>query len=663
MKKTILIFAIISLIAITANAQWALTGNSGTSWSTNFVGTTDAVSLRFRTNGAARMIIDSLGKVGIGTKSPSALLELNGSNTATTCKVLSGGTGYYSQFQIGRSSVESSFGIAAAINQFVTGSAVGDMIFRTEAASQRLILNSGTGAATLIVYNSNVGVGTTSPTNLLSLSGVAARTIWMERNTTVATAGQGLTISSGGAIAGTNNLAGGDLTIKSGISTGTGTSSLHFSTATAGSSGSADNSPSEKMTILGSGYVGIGTTSPTYLLSFSGNAAQTFWMERHTTANTAGNSLTIQSGGATSGATDKSAGALSLKTGTATGTGSADIIFSTTKAGTTGTTDRTAAEMMRLTGAGNVGIGITSPTNLLSLSGTAARTIWMERNTTAATAGQGLTISSGGAIAGTNNLAGGDLTIKSGISTGTGTSSLHFYTATAGSSGSADNSPSEKMTILGNGYVGIGTTSPTYLLSFGGNAAQTLWMERHTTTNTAGNSLTIQSGGATSGATDKNGGSVIIKSGTATGTGSASIIFYTTPAGSAGTADNTPTEKMRIMGDGSVGIGTSAPNSNYKLSVCGKIRTTEVVVETGWSDYVFDKDYKLPSLNEVEKYIAEHKHLPNVPSALEVEQNGVSIGETEATLLRKIEELTLYVIALEKSVNEQQEKIKVLESK
>jgi len=122
--------------------------------------------------------------------------------------------------------------------------------------------------------------------------------------------------------------------------------------------------------------------------------------------------------------------------------------------------DPSVSEKMRLIYNGNLGLSTTTPTNILSLGGTAARTIWMERNTTAATAGQGLTLSSGGAIAGTADLAGGDLTFKSGISTGTGTSALHFYTATAGSTGTSDNTPTEKMTILGSGNVGIGTTAP-----------------------------------------------------------------------------------------------------------------------------------------------------------------------------------------------------------
>jgi hypothetical protein len=97
----------------------------------------------------------------------------------------------------------------------------------------------------------------------------------------------------------------------------------------------------------------------------------------------------------------------------------------------------------------------------------------MERNTTAATAGQGLTLSSGGAIAGTADLAGGDLNLKSGISTGTGSSAIHFFTATAGTTGITDRTPTEKMTILGNGNVGINKTIPVETLDVVGSIGLT----------------------------------------------------------------------------------------------------------------------------------------------------------------------------------------------
>ena len=105
----------------------------------------------------------------------------------------------------------------------------------------------------------------------------------------------------------------------------------------------------------------------------------------------------------------------------------------------------------------------------------------------------------------------------------------------------------------------------------------------------------------------------------------------------------------------SVGIGTTS--TSYKLSVNGTIRAKEVIVDTGWSDYVFDDDYPLASLSEVEAHIKEKRHLPGIPSAREVEKEGVSLGEMQSVLLAKIEELTLYQIAMQKRLDSQAAKI------
>jgi len=102
---------------------------------------------------------------------------------------------------------------------------------------------------------------------------------------------------------------------------------------------------------------------------------------------------------------------------------------------------------------------------------------------------------------------------------------------------------------------------------------------------------------------------------------------------------------------GNVGIGTTNPTE--KLSVNGNIKCKQVEVSlTGWSDFVFDEDYQLMPLAELENFIQENNHLPGIPSADEVMANGNNLGEMDAILLQKIEELTLYIIAL-KSENEE----------
>lgn len=104
-----------------------------------------------------------------------------------------------------------------------------------------------------------------------------------------------------------------------------------------------------------------------------------------------------------------------------------------------------------------------------------------------------------------------------------------------------------------------------------------------------------------------------------------------------------------------VGIGTLTMGS-HKLAVEGSIGAREVIVEaTGWPDYVFHADYELSTLAEIEAYIKAKGHLPEVPSAKQVEEEGQHLGEMQQLLLKKIEELTLYTINQEKVISTQQE--------
>lgn len=111
---------------------------------------------------------------------------------------------------------------------------------------------------------------------------------------------------------------------------------------------------------------------------------------------------------------------------------------------------------------------------------------------------------------------------------------------------------------------------------------------------------------------------------------------------------------------GNVGIGTATPS--HKLAVNGTIRAKEVIVDTGWADYVFEDDYRLAPLSEVESHIREKKHLPGIPSANEIAAHGVSMGEMQAKLLAKIEELTLHVIAQGKQLETQRGQITELQA-
>ncbi len=103
--------------------------------------------------------------------------------------------------------------------------------------------------------------------------------------------------------------------------------------------------------------------------------------------------------------------------------------------------------------------------------------------------------------------------------------------------------------------------------------------------------------------------------------------------------------------NGNVGVGIDFPANKFEVN--GTIRSKEVIVENiNWPDYVFKENYQLPSLTDVEKFIQQHKHLPNIPSAAEIEKNGLHLGDTQKKMMEKIEELTLYIIELKKEVTE-----------
>jgi hypothetical protein len=194
-----------------------------------------------------------------------------------------------------------------------------------------------------------------------------------------------------------------------------------------------------------------------------------------------------------------------------------------------------------------------------------------------------------------------------------------------------------------NGRVGIGTTSPVN--TFQVQHATTNYETSLTLKNTANHiaarvGITLEN--------DYGNQTVIYKQ--ASGNSDANDLIIYSASGDT-RLFTSGTERLRINNAGNIGIGTETPRE--KLSVNGKIRAQEIKVEaTNWPDYVFAKDYSIPTLAETEKHISEKGHLPGIPSAEEVKNNGIDLGEMNAKLLQKIEELTLHLIEKDKQLNQ-----------
>jgi hypothetical protein len=135
--------------------------------------------------------------------------------------------------------------------------------------------------------------------------------------------------------------------------------------------------------------------------------------------------------------------------------------------------------------------------------------------------------------------------------------------------------------------------------------------------------------------------------------------------GNTGVGTYTPNAKLHLNGNMLIGSNSARIATGYQLSVDGKIMAEEVTVQnsTTWPDYVFDAEYILMPLAEVEQSIKKNKHLPNIPSALEIKQKGIELGEMNRKLMEKVEELTLYVIELNKKNEILSRKVQTLESK
>ncbi|MGF7076233.1 hypothetical protein [Mucilaginibacter sp. 3215] len=208
----------------------------------------------------------------------------------------------------------------------------------------------------------------------------------------------------------------------------------------------------------------------------------------------------------------------------------------------------------------------------------------------------------------------------------------------------------EAMRLTSKGYLGIGTTAPQGALHvngmsvFAGN-----WSNLDNRNNTVSLNFLANTGQMVLGwnRTQADGETDFIANQGAGTVGG--FAFYNH------NNSNNESQLLYIRGDGNVAIGTSDPKG-YKLAVNGSVIATSVTVKLygSWADYVFKPTYKLQPLAEVKSYIDQNQHLPEIPSADEVEKNGQNLGEMNKLLLKKVEELTLYAIENERKDKERE---------
>jgi trimeric autotransporter adhesin len=559
------------------------------------IGPSDANSLTFNTDGTARLWVNSAGNVGIGTSIPSRRLHVSGGQvllSGPNSTLLSSAERIGSHcpggvclrtdtVSIGTITIDHD-GADGSNNSLLRRSVnnlrirpadhvtlKGSVIFERHSDSAALVIGQTQGAPSY--FSSQVGIGTTTPAARLDVAGNIK--IGFQAADCTSTITGTLRYNSG-------TLEYCDGSKWANLATGsTAMSSINGLTApaqilaTPGTSGTAPNWSSADAThtlnipMASTSGVTAGLISKTDYDSFNGkqNALG------YTPVNRAGDTMTgalslpsnglavgtsqfvVSGGNVGIGTTTPVGGMLSIVQGSSAALGSNAIAIGNSGAGLYGLRNESnnglsidtafggtwSSRVYISRNNGAIGFGTINPSNSLSFGPGASRDIGIERRS-ASGAGDALTIRAGGAFSTGTDLNGGTLFLSSGIATGSGSSQIQFQTSAAGSSGSADTLPSTKMTILGNGNVGIGSTNPQYILDIAGATRISNTLHIASQIRGYGGDLEVRTAGG-------------------------DIRF--TPVGS---------EAMRITTSGNIGIGTTAPAT--RLDVAGGVR---VGSETG----------------------------------------------------------------------------------
>lgn len=295
-----------------------------------------------------------------------------------------------------------------------------------------------------------------------------------------------------------------------------------------------------------------------------------------------------------------------------------------------------------------VGIGTSQPTSPLHIS--QANNTLLRLQSTSGGIGNTASIDFN-----TNN--GNSTTARvSAIEMGSFNGALAFYTNNSSTQNST--TLSERMRIDNNGNIGIGTTTPNDLLSVYGTNQPSI----NIASNNGGIKLGVSTGAnypmfpvVSGDACIQTGANNLFIGNTA---GGKSIKFLTSRA-----SNNYQFVAMEIFGSGQIAIyntnyGSKKAIGNYLLSVEGELYAQKVIVTSSFADYVFDENYNLKKLEEVEAHIKEYKRLPNMPSSSEIEENGMNLSDIIKLQMEKIEELTLHLIEHKKEISELKKLIK-----